>query len=149
MWKAIGGSVGETSEIALVLLAGGASLATHAGKSGLRAASAATGGHMLGLGCLMSILEDVVAFGLAPMAIAHPVAALACTLVVFVLIAVVAPAGFRFLKSRSTALRYAVRHKITTGGKEALCRGDLSFRAVRALEEAGDQRQLELRGDDN
>lgn len=136
-WKAIGGSIGETSEVALVLLAGGVSFATHAGKSGLRMASTASGGHILGLGCLLSTFEDIVAFALGPTAVAHPMVALVATLVILCLIAAVAPAGFRFLRSRATAVRYAVRHKMATGGKEALSRGDLPFRAVRALHEAG------------
>lgn len=136
-WKAFGGSLGETSEIALILLTGGVSLATHAGKSGLRVASVATGGHAVGLGCLMSAVEDVVAFALAPMAVAHPLIALAFALIVLVLVAILAPAGFRFLRSRVKALQYAVRHKLTRSEEETLRRGEIPFRAIHALEEMG------------
>lgn len=135
--KAFGGTISESSEIALVLLAGGASLATHAGKSGLRVATAAAGGHGLGVGCLLSSVEDIVVFALAPLAVAHPIIALASTTVVAALMIWLAPAGFRFLKSCVISLRYAIRHKLVSTKCEGLGRGDLPFRAVALFEAAG------------
>jgi hypothetical protein len=77
-WRAVGGSgLSEPAEIALLLAAGGVAFTTHAGKAGTRLAVGATGGHFLGLGILLSLVEDVVAFLLPPLALLLPLAVLA------------------------------------------------------------------------
>ena len=136
-WKAMGASVGGAEEVVLVLLAGGASLATHAGKSGLRMASSIAGGHAFGLGIVLSLAEDLVVFALAPLTIAHPVAALVVSLFVLLAVALVVPVGFRFLASRGTALSYALRHKMMKTSKEGMDHSDLPFRVARAMMETG------------
>jgi hypothetical protein len=80
-WRAAGGSgLSEPVEVALLLAAGGVALTTHAGKAGARLAVGATGGHFLGLGILLSLLEDVVAFLVAPLSLLAPVLVLAVVL---------------------------------------------------------------------
>ncbi|HOC17732.1 MAG TPA: DUF4126 domain-containing protein [Vicinamibacterales bacterium] len=73
-WRAAGGSgLSEPAEIALLLAAGGIALTTHATKATTRVAVGATGGHALGLGVGLSLLEDVVAFIVSPLAILIPI----------------------------------------------------------------------------
>ena len=72
-WRAVGGAgLSEPAEVALLLAAGGVALSAHLGKAGTRLAVGATGGHFLGLGVFLSLLEDVVAFLLAPLAVLVP-----------------------------------------------------------------------------
>ena len=67
-WRAIGGAgLSEPVEVALLLAAGGVALSAHLGKAGTRLAVGASGGHFLGVGVLLSLLEDLVAFLLAPL----------------------------------------------------------------------------------
>ena len=63
----------RSAEIALLLAAGGIALTTHATKATTRVAVGATGGHALGLGVGLSLLEDVVAFIVSPLAILIPI----------------------------------------------------------------------------
>jgi len=87
-WRTVGGSgLPEPVEIALLLAAGGVAFTTHAGKAGTRLAVGATGGHFLGLGILLSLVEDLVAFLLPPLAVLLPLAVLA-----FVVVGLVATA---------------------------------------------------------
>lgn len=102
----------QALEVPLLLLAGGVTLSAHAGKAGTRLASAGAGGHVTGAGIGLSLLEDVAAFALAPLALAYPVAALAVVVFALALLALVAPLGWRFTKSRLTALGYLLRHKV-------------------------------------
>ena len=77
-WRAIGGAgLSEPAEVALLLAAGGVALSTHLGKAGTRLAVGATGGHFLGVGVFLSLLEDLVAFLLAPLAVLLPLLVLA------------------------------------------------------------------------
>lgn len=72
-WRTIGGSgLPEPTEVALLLAAGGVAFTTHAGKAGARLAVGATGGHFVGLGIALSLLEDLVAFVVAPLAVLVP-----------------------------------------------------------------------------
>lgn len=73
-WRAAGGSgLSDPAEVALLLAAGGIALTTHATKATTRVAVGATGGHALGLGVGLSLIEDVVAFTLSPLALMIPV----------------------------------------------------------------------------
>ncbi len=112
-WTAVSGmDLPQTLEVPLLLLAGGVTLSTHAGKAGTRLASAGTGANALGAGIGLSVLEDVAAFSIAPLALAHPVATLVVVLVGLGLLGIVAPLGWRLLKSRLAALGYLFRHKL-------------------------------------
>lgn len=72
-WRTIGGSgLSEPVEIVLLLAAGGVALSSHAGKAGTRLATAALGGHFLGLGIVLSLVEDLLAFLIAPLALLMP-----------------------------------------------------------------------------
>jgi hypothetical protein len=83
-WRAAGGSgLSEPAEVALLLAAGGIALTTHATKATTRVAVGATGGHALGLGVGLSLLEDLLAFVLSPLALLIPILVL-----VFVILAV-------------------------------------------------------------
>ena len=72
-WRTIGGSgLSEPVEIVLLLAAGGVALSSHVGKAGTRVATASVGGHFLGLGIVLSLVEDVLAFLIAPLALLMP-----------------------------------------------------------------------------
>jgi hypothetical protein len=87
-WRTIGGSgLPEPAEVALLLAAGGVALTTHAGKAGTRLAVGATGGHVLGAGILLSLLEDLVAFFVAPLSLLVPLLVLLVVIVGVVLAA--------------------------------------------------------------
>lgn len=93
-WTAVSGTgMPQALEVPLLLLAGGVSLSTHAGKAGTRLASSGTGGHAVGAGIGLSLLEDVAAFSIVPLA----------------LLALVAPLGWRLLKSRLLTIGYLLR----------------------------------------
>lgn len=84
-WRTVGGSgLPEPMEVALLLAAGGVAFTTHAGKAGTRLAVGATGGHFLGLGIALSLLEDLVAFFVAPLSLVMPLLILAGVLAALV-----------------------------------------------------------------
>jgi hypothetical protein len=134
---ATGTDMGGPEEIALVLLGGGAALVAHSAKAGTRVAAAAAGGHAFGAGVVLSVAEDVVAFLLAPLAVAHPIAALAVAGALFGLFLLLAPAGFRFLRSRLVVLRYGLEHSVLDRGRATLGEAHLPERVLRALVAAG------------
>lgn len=112
-WAAVSGTnVPKAVEIPILLVAGGVTLSTHAGKAGTRLASAGMGGHAAGAGVGLSLVEDVAAFAIAPLALAHPVVALGVVAVGLGLLALVAPLGWRLLRSRVAALVYLFQHKL-------------------------------------
>ncbi len=112
-WTAVSGTnMPQALEVPLLLLAGGVSLSTHAGKAGTRLASSGTGAHAVGGGIGLSLLEDVAAFSIAPLALAYPVATLVVVVVALGLLAVVAPLGWRLLRSRLAAFVYLLQHKV-------------------------------------
>ena len=112
-WAAVSGTnLPQVLEVPLLLLAGGVTLSTHAGKAGTRLASSGTGAHALGAGIGLSLLEDVAAFLIAPLALAHPIAALVVVVVGLALLALVAPLGWRLLQSRVAAFVYLLQHKV-------------------------------------
>ena len=81
-WRAVGGAgLSEPVEVALLLAAGGVALSAHLGKAGTRLAVGASGGHFLGLGVVLSLVEDLVAFVLAPLSVLVPLLVLAFVLV--------------------------------------------------------------------
>ena len=87
----------------MLLVAGGVALSAHAGKAGTRLATAAVGGHALGVGVALSLLEDAVAFVLAPLALLKPLLVLGVVILALGALAFVIPRGFRALKRRSRA----------------------------------------------
>jgi hypothetical protein len=104
-WRAIGGAgLPEPVEVALLLLAGGVALTAHAGKAGTRLATASVGGHFFGLGVALSLLEDVIAFVMAPLAVLQPLLVLALVLLALAGLAVVVPLGIRALRRRRSAV---------------------------------------------
>lgn len=84
-WRTVGGSgLSDPMEVALLLAAGGVAFTTHAGKAGTRLAVGAAGGHFLGLGIALSLLEDLVAFLVAPLSLLMPLLILAVVVVAVV-----------------------------------------------------------------
>ncbi len=100
-WRTIGGAgLPEPIDVAALLLAGGVALSAHAGKAGTRLAAASVGGHALGIGVALSLLEDLVAFVLAPLALLKPLLVLGVVVLALAGLAFVIPMGFRALKRR-------------------------------------------------
>lgn len=100
-WRTIGGAgLPEPVDVAVLLVAGGVALSAHAGKAGTRLAVASVGGHALGVGVALSLLEDVVAFVLAPLALLKPLLVLGVVTVALGALAFVIPMGFRALGRR-------------------------------------------------
>jgi hypothetical protein len=100
-WRAVGGAgFSEPVEVAFLLAAGGIALTAHAGKAGTRLAAASVGGHFFGLGVALSLLEDLVAFVVAPLALLQPVLVLAVVLVALGGLAFMIPLGIRALRRR-------------------------------------------------
>jgi hypothetical protein len=100
-WRTIGGAgFPEPVEVALLLVAGGVALSAHAGKAGTRLAMAGVGGHFFGLGIALSLLEDLVAFVMTPLALFQPLLVLAIVILALAALAVMIPLGFRALRRR-------------------------------------------------
>jgi len=103
-WRTVGGAgLSEPVEVALLLVAGGVALSAHAGKAGTRLAMASAGGHILGIGIALSLLEDAVAFVIAPMALLTPVLVLALVVLALGALAVAVALGRRTLRGPRTA----------------------------------------------
>jgi hypothetical protein len=84
-WRTVGGAgLSEPVEVVLLLAAGGVALSTHAGKAGTRLAAGSVGGHFFGLGIALSLIEDLIAFVVTPLALLKPI-----LMLVFVLVALV------------------------------------------------------------
>ncbi len=88
-------------------MAGGVALTAHAGKAGTRLAAASVGGHFFGVGLALSLLEDVLAFVMAPLAIVQPLIVLALVIVALGGLAVMIPLGIRALRRRRRRPRAA------------------------------------------
>jgi len=100
-WRTVGGAgFPEPVEVALLLVAGGVALTAHTGKAGTRLATASVGGHFFGLGLALSLIEDVVAFLLAPLALLKPMLVLALVVMALGGVAVMIPLGVRALRGR-------------------------------------------------
>jgi hypothetical protein len=100
-WRTIGGAgLPEPFEVALLLVAGGVALSAHAGKAGTRLATASVGGHFLGLGIALSLIEDLVAFVVAPLALLQPLLVLALVVVALSGLTLVIPVGIRRLRRK-------------------------------------------------
>lgn len=98
-WAALSGAhVSEAEQTIIILLVGGVALTTHFGKAGSRVVATASGGHLFGLNMAISVLEDLATFVVAPLAIAHPVAALAVTVVVLAGFFWLVARGYRYLR---------------------------------------------------
>jgi len=98
-WTAIGGAhLPPAAETALLLIVGGVSASTHLGKAGTRVLATSAGGHVWGLNAILSLLEDVVSFVVAPLALAHPIAALVIVAVVGTAFLMLAAKGYRYLR---------------------------------------------------
>lgn len=84
-WRTIGGAgLPEPMEVAFLIAAGGVALTTHAGKAGTRLATASVGGHFVGLGVVLSLLEDVVAFVMTALSLVVPILILVVVLIALV-----------------------------------------------------------------
>jgi hypothetical protein len=92
-------SMSPAAEVMLLVVMGAAALTAHLGKAGTRLVSAGTGGHVVGAGFGLSVLEDVFSLAIAPLAITHPRAVLIASLGVLAAIAVLVPLGFRYVRS--------------------------------------------------
>jgi hypothetical protein len=100
VWRTIGGAgLSEPVEVALLLVAGGVALSSHAGKAGTRLAVGLAGGHALGIGIGLSLLEDALAFVLAPLALRRPLLVLGFVLVALGALAAI-PLGLRARRRR-------------------------------------------------
>lgn len=100
-WAAVSGaSLDPAVEVAAVVLAAGTAFGSHAAKSGTRLATAAVGGHALGLGVVLSLLEDVVALALAPLAVLFPLFVAALVLVAAGLAVWLLPKAVRAVRGR-------------------------------------------------
>ena len=100
-WRTIGGAgLSEPVEVALLLVAGGVALSAHAGKAGTRLATASVGGHVLGIGLALSLLEDLVAFVVAPLALLQPLLVLVLVVAALAGLAIMIPVGVRALRRR-------------------------------------------------
>lgn len=100
-WRTIGGAgLSEPVEVALLLLAGGVALSAHAGKAGTRLATATAGGHFMGIGLGLSLLEDAVAFVMAPLALLQPLLVLFLVILALGALALVVPLGIRVIRRR-------------------------------------------------
>jgi hypothetical protein len=98
-WRTIGGAgLAEPVDVAVLLVASGVALSAHVGKAGTRLATASVGGHALGVGVALSLLEDAAAFVLAPLALLKPILVLGLVIVALAVLAIVIPRGFRALK---------------------------------------------------
>jgi hypothetical protein len=98
-WRTIGGAgLPEAVDVAVLLVVGGVALSAHAGKAGTRLATASVGGHALGIGVALSLLEDAVVFVLAPLALLKPLLVLGLVVVALAGLAFVIPRGFRALR---------------------------------------------------
>ena len=98
-WRTIGGAgLPEPIDAAVLLIAAGVALSAHAGKAGTRLATASVGGHAFGIGVALSLLEDAVAFLLAPLALLKPLLVLGVVIVALAGLAFVIPMGFRTLR---------------------------------------------------
>ena len=86
--------------MALLLLAGGVAFTAHAGKAGTRLAAASVGGHIFGVGVVLSLLEDVVAFVMAPLALLQPLLVLVLVVAALGGLAVTIPLGIRARRKR-------------------------------------------------
>jgi hypothetical protein len=100
-WRTIGGAgLPEPVDVALLLAAGGVALSTHTGKAGTRLAAASVGGHALGVGVALSLVEDLAAFVLAPLALLKPILMLGIVTVALGALVFVIPLGLRALRRR-------------------------------------------------
>jgi hypothetical protein len=100
-WRTVGGAgLSEPAEFAFILAAGGVALSAHAGKAGTRLAAASVGGHLFGLGLALSVIEDVIALVVAPLALFKPVLVLMLVFAGLVGLVLVIPLGVRALRGR-------------------------------------------------
>lgn len=100
-WRTIGGAgLSEPVEVALMLIAGGVALSAHAGKAGTRLAMASAGGHFLGIGVALSLLEDAIAFVVAPLALLQPILVLVLVILALGVMAIMIPVGIRAIRRR-------------------------------------------------
>ena len=105
-WTAVSGtSLSPSVQIATVLLVGSVATSAHLGKAGTRVVATASGGHFFGLNTLLSLGEDIVSLVVAPLAIAHPVAALLIAGTVLAALLLVVAAGYRYIRGTLTPRR--------------------------------------------
>ncbi|MCK6530011.1 DUF4126 domain-containing protein [Myxococcota bacterium] len=101
-WTAVrGAGLDPVVEIPLILAVGGVALSSHAVKAGTRVVAASAGGHFLGVGVGLSLLEDLVALAVAFLSFLAPVLVLGGLVVFGVLLWWLAP---RLLRAAGGAL---------------------------------------------
>jgi hypothetical protein len=100
-----GWRMNPVAETVMLLFLGGTALTVHLGKAGTRLAAAATGGHLIGMGIALSLLEDAFSLGIAPLALIRPVIVAVVAGVALVLMLVLVPRGYRYLRAGARAGR--------------------------------------------
>lgn len=125
------------TETIAMLLAGGIALTSHSAKAGARVSASLAGGHTLGAGVGLSLLEDLLVVGIVPLAMQHPRVMLGIALVFLIAFALLAPPLYRLFHSRALFLKHAIRHKVLRRNATGLLRHELPSRVVESLERAG------------
>lgn len=92
------------AEMVVLLLVGGTALTAHVGKSGTRLAAAAAGGHLVGVGLALSLIEDAFSLVVAPLVLVHPLVVAAAAGLAFAGLVILVPRGYRYLRSRRTGI---------------------------------------------
>jgi len=92
-----GWRMNPAAEMVMLLFLGGTALTVHLGKAGTRLVAAATGGHLIGIGIALSLLEDVFSLGFAPLALIRPVLVAVVAAAALALMLVLVPRGYRYL----------------------------------------------------
>ena len=100
-----GWRMNPVAETVMLLVLGGTALTVHLGKAGTRLAAAVTGGHLIGIGIALSLLEDAFCLAVAPLALIRPVLVAVVAAATLVLMLVLVPRGYRYLAAGARAGR--------------------------------------------
>jgi hypothetical protein len=137
-WMSVDGAqISNTPEMLIALMAGGVALTSHVTKAGGRLILGATGGHAIGAGAVVSVVEDIVAVGLTAMAIAHPLIMASIVLVFLVAFVALAPSLIRLFTGQVLTVRYLWVHKVVQRNISGLSRASMSAKVCRVVEEVG------------
>ena len=132
-----GAQVAATPEVVIGLMAGGVALTSHVAKAGGRLFVGASGGHVVGAGVGLSLIEDVFAIGLAGLAVSHPLVMIGLVVAFLVFFMAFGPLFARLFAAQLRTAAYLWRHKLTQRSATGLSRADLSNTLCRLLEETG------------
>jgi hypothetical protein len=125
-----------TLQVFAVMLVGGVALSTHLGKAGTRVLATSSGTSLLGLNVGLSLVEDLVSLILAPLAVAHPFAALFVACGILGSFVALLPTGWRFFRSRLQAVNCGLQHVLLDPHRRRIERWKLPERVIRAMREA-------------